>query len=60
MFTSQTRLLSQINAARATNTLERKLQTLARVPLLIIDLCAVFNYVKLWLCFTVLQGFSDR
>ena len=37
MFTSQTRLLSQINAARATDTLERKLQTLARVPLLIID-----------------------
>ena len=37
MFTSQTRLLSQINAARATDTLERKMQTLARVPLMIID-----------------------
>ena len=37
MFTSQTRLLTQINAARATDTLERKLQALARVPLLIID-----------------------
>ena len=32
MFTSQTRLLTQINAARATDTLERKLQALARVP----------------------------
>ena len=37
MFTSQTRLFTQINAARATDTLERKLQALARVPLLIID-----------------------
>ena len=37
MFTSQTQLLTQINAARATDTLERKLQALARVPLLIID-----------------------
>ena len=37
MFTSQSRLLAQINAARATDTLERKLQTLARVPLIIID-----------------------
>lgn len=37
LFTSQSQLLAQINAARATDTLERKLQTLARVPLLIID-----------------------
>jgi len=37
MFTTQTTLLSQINAARATGAVERKLQTLIRVPLLIID-----------------------
>ena len=37
MFTTQTTLLSQINAARATGAIERKLQTLVRVPLLIID-----------------------
>lgn len=37
MFTSQTQLLAQINAARATGGFERKMQTLARVPLLIID-----------------------
>ena len=37
MFTTQTTLLSQINAARATGAIERKFQTLVRVPLLIID-----------------------
>jgi len=37
MFTTQSNLLSQINAARATGNIERKLQTLVRVPLLIID-----------------------
>lgn len=37
MFTTQSNLLSQINAARATGNIERKLQTLTRVPLLIID-----------------------
>lgn len=37
MFTSQTQLLAQINAARATGGYERKMQTLARVPLLIVD-----------------------
>ena len=37
MFTTQSNLLSQINAARATGTIERKMQTLTRVPLLIID-----------------------
>ena len=37
MFTTQTTLLSQINAARATGAIERKLQTLVRVPLLIVD-----------------------
>ena len=30
-------MLSQINAARATGNIERKMQTLIRVPLLIID-----------------------
>lgn len=37
MFTTQSNLLSQINAARATGAIERKMQTLIRVPLLIID-----------------------
>lgn len=37
MFTSQSNLLSQINAARATGAIERKMQALSRVPLLIID-----------------------
>ena len=37
MFSTQSNLLSQINAARATGNIERKMQTLIRVPLLIID-----------------------
>jgi DNA replication protein DnaC len=37
MFTSQSNLLSQINAARATGAIERKMQALTRVPLLIVD-----------------------
>lgn len=37
IFTSQRRLLAQLQAARATQTYERRFQTLARVPLLIID-----------------------
>ena len=37
MFTSQTQLLAQINAARATGGYERKMQALSWVPLLIID-----------------------
>lgn len=37
VFYTQTQLLAQINAARATGSYERKMQTLARVPLLIID-----------------------
>lgn len=37
MFTSQTQLLAQLNAARATGGYERKMQTLIRVPLLIVD-----------------------
>lgn len=37
MFSTQTDLLRQLNAARATGGFERKMQTLVRVPLLIID-----------------------
>lgn len=37
MFTTQSTLLAQINAARATGAIERKFQTLVRIPLLIID-----------------------
>ena len=37
MFTTQTHLLTQINAARATGGHERKMKALARMPLLIID-----------------------
>ena len=46
MFSSQTDLLRQLNAARATGGFERKMQTLVRVPLLIVDLCGVPGYVK--------------
>jgi len=37
MFISQSSLLAQINAARATGAIERKMQALIRVPLIIID-----------------------
>ena len=37
VFSTLTQLLAQINAARATGSFERKMQTLAKVPLLIID-----------------------
>lgn len=37
MFATQSQLVAQISAARATGSVERKLQTLIRVPLLIID-----------------------
>lgn len=37
LFSTQTQLLGQIHAARATGNLERKVQTLTRIPLLIID-----------------------
>jgi len=37
LFTTQTRLLGQLQAARAMQTYERRFQTLVRVPLLIID-----------------------
>jgi DNA replication protein DnaC len=37
LFTTQSSLLAQINAARATGAIERKLQSLTRVPLLIVD-----------------------
>jgi hypothetical protein len=35
-----------MNAARATSAYERKLAGLARVPLLVIDLCAAAGYVE--------------
>ena len=37
IFTTQTRLLTQLQAARAMQTYERRFHTLARVPLLVID-----------------------
>lgn len=37
LFTTQTKLLGQLHAARATNAYERRLNTLAKVDLLIID-----------------------
>ena len=37
LFTTQSQLLGQIHAARATGNIERKMQTLIRVPLLVID-----------------------
>ncbi len=37
LFTSQSQLLGNLHAARATESFERKFQNLARVPLLIID-----------------------
>jgi len=46
-FTSQSQLLGSLHAARATDSFERKFQNLARVPLLIIDLCGVRGYVEL-------------
>ena len=37
VFTTQTQLLGSLHAARATGTYERRFQTLARAPLLIVD-----------------------
>lgn len=37
LFTTQTKLLGQLHAARAINAYERRFQTLAKAPLLIID-----------------------
>ena len=37
LFTTQTKLLGQLHAARATATFERRFQTFVKVPLLIID-----------------------
>lgn len=47
LFTTCAQLTASLNAARATGGYERKLATLARVPLLIIDLCAAHRYVEL-------------
>jgi DNA replication protein DnaC len=46
LFTTCAQLTASLNAARATGGYERKLATLARVPLLIIDLCAAHRYVE--------------
>ena len=37
LFTTQAKLLAQMNAARATNAYDRKLQQLAKIPLIVID-----------------------
>ena len=37
LFTTQAKLLAQMNAARATNVFERKLQQLAKIALIVID-----------------------
>lgn len=37
LFTTQTKLLSSLNAARAINAFDRKLRQLAKIPLLIVD-----------------------
>jgi|TARA_B100000315_G_scaffold199556_1_gene191440 DNA replication protein DnaC len=37
LFTTQTKLLGQLHAARATDTFERRFHTFAKVPLLVID-----------------------
>lgn len=46
IFASCAQLLASLNAARAVGTYERKLQQLARVPVLIIDLCAAASDVE--------------
>jgi DNA replication protein DnaC len=46
LFSTCAQLTASLNAARATGSYERKLMTLARVPLLIIDLCAADRYVE--------------
>jgi len=37
LFTTQTKLLGNLHAARATNTFERRFQNLAKMPLIVID-----------------------
>ena len=46
IFASCAQLLASLNAARAVGTFERKLLQLARVPVLIIDLCAAISDVE--------------
>jgi DNA replication protein DnaC len=46
LFCSQTQLLGTLNAARATGSYERRFQALARVQVLLIDLCGVRSYVE--------------
>ncbi len=37
LFTTQNKMLSQLHAARATNTFERRFQTLVKMPLIVVD-----------------------
>ena len=46
VFASCAQLLASLNAARAIGNYERKLQQLARVPVLIIDLCSASSNVE--------------
>nr|WP_279606948.1 ATP-binding protein [Burkholderia vietnamiensis] len=46
LFTTCTQLTTSLNAARATGAYERRLASLMRVELLIIDLCAARGYVE--------------
>jgi DNA replication protein DnaC len=46
VFTTCAGLTASLNAARATGSYERRLTQLARVPLLIVDLCGVRSYVE--------------
>jgi len=46
LFTTQTKLLGQLQAARATQTYDRRLAALAKIDLIILDLCAALSNVK--------------
>jgi hypothetical protein len=43
---TQTRLLGALRNAQAVGSYERRFQALAKVPLLIIDLCVACGYVE--------------
>ncbi|MDB6101313.1 MAG: istB-like binding family protein, partial [Gammaproteobacteria bacterium] len=47
LFSSCAHLTGSLNAARAAGGYERKLATLARVPLLVIDSCYEASYVDI-------------
>jgi DNA replication protein DnaC len=46
IFTTQSKLLGQLQAARATHALERRLATFVNVGLLIVDLCEALSNVE--------------